>query len=142
MNMTSMGQVDQIPIKMGTKTENNGVSFTNFSRTIQNMVGQLYPELACEALGIPAQYYPVPPPPIYPQDDDPIILEGLMHLYERYNLPLYLKEAGTIQGLNIELDRNRKKAANLIKTQVTESLRSFIEREHPIGGNQNWSNVN
>ena len=136
-----MAQIDPIPSKMGTRLENNGLTFTNFSRMIQNLIGQDYPELSCEALGIQANYFPMPPPPIYPQDNDPIILEGLMHLYDKYHLPLYLKEAGIIQGLNIDLDRNRKKAANLIKQHVTDSLRSFIEREHPISGESNWSNV-
>jgi hypothetical protein len=105
-----MGQVDQISTKMGTKTENNGVSLTNFSRMIQNLIGQQFPELACEALGIPARYFPMPPTPVYPQDEDPIILEGLFHLYDKYHLPLYLKEAGMIQGLNHDMDRNRKKS--------------------------------
>ena len=126
---------------MGTQKENNGLSFTNFSRLIQNQIGQQYPELACEALGVPASYYPVPTPPTYPNDNDPIILEGLMHVYEKHSMPLYLKQAGIIQGLNIELDRNRRKAANLVKSNVTDSLRSYIEREHPINGDLNWSNV-
>ena len=141
MNMTTMSQPEQNSTKMGTRMENNGVTFTNFSRSIQNIIGQQFPELACEALGIPARYFPMPPMPVYPQDEDPIILEGLLHLYDKYHLPLYLKEAGMIQGLNLDMDRNRKKAANLIKTQVTESLRSFIEREHPINGELNWSNI-
>jgi hypothetical protein len=126
---------------MGTKTENNGLSFTNFSRSIQNLIGQQYPELACEALGVPASYYPLPTPPNYPHDNDPILLEGLMHVYDKHALPLYLKQAGIIQALNIEMDRNRKKAVNLIKLNVTESLRSYVEREHPISGALNWSNV-
>jgi len=108
---------------------------------IQNLIGQQYPELACEALGVPASYYPLPTPPNYPHDNDPILLEGLMHVYDRHSMPLYLKQAGIIQALNIELDRNRKKAANLIKLNVTESLISFIEREHPISGHLNWSTV-
>jgi hypothetical protein len=136
-----MGQPNQNSTKMGTRLENNGLTFTNFSRMIQNLIGQDYPELCCEALGVPANYFPMPPPPMYPHDDDPIILEGLMHLYDKHHLPLYLKEAGTIQHLNIEMDRNRKKAANMIKSQITDSLRSFVEREHPISGALNWSNV-
>jgi hypothetical protein len=64
-----------------------------------------------------------------------------MHVYKEHSLPLYLKEAGIIQHLNIEMDRNRKKAANMVKLHVTESLRSYIEREHPISGDLNWSNV-
>jgi hypothetical protein len=46
-----------------------------------------------------------------------------------------------VQTLNLELDRNRKKAANAIKSNVTETLRSFIEREHPVSGDINWFNV-
>ena len=83
----------------------------------------------------------MPNPPNYPIDDDPIIFEGLLHVYEKHSIPLYLKEAGIIQSLNIDMDRNRHKAANFIKLQVTDSLRSYIEREHPVSGELNWSNI-
>jgi len=138
---TNSSENSSLPTKMGTAKENNGLSFTNFSRMMQNHIGQQFPELGCEALGIPAQYYTMPPPPNYPHDDDPILQEGLMHIYEKHSLPLYLKEAGMVQTLNLELDRNRKKAANAIKSNVTETLRSFIEREHPVSGDINWFNV-
>ena len=73
-------------------------------------------------------------PPTYPHGNDPTVQEGLLHVYEKHQLPLCHKEAGVVQGHSVGTDRSRKKSASTIKCSVAESLRSLVEREHPVSG--------